>query len=51
MNISLLFLRKIKDQHFEEFHAKTMCDCGKEYEKRFIENHKVFIKNKNNLNH
>jgi hypothetical protein len=38
--ISIRF-RKLKDQHFEEFHAKQMCECGLEFEKSLIENHKV----------
>ncbi len=40
-------LRKVKDEHFEEYHAKEKCDCGLDFEKSLIEKHKVIsIKNK-----
>lgn len=32
--------QKLKDQHFEEIHTKQMCECGLEFEKSLIENHK-----------
>ena len=34
-------LRKVKDEHFEEYHAKEKCDCGLDFEKSLIEKHKV----------
>jgi hypothetical protein len=31
----------MRDEHFEEFHAKIKCECGELIEKRHLETHKV----------
>ena len=33
--------RNIKEEHFEEFHAKVACECGEMIEKMFLADHKV----------
>lgn len=35
--------RNIKEEHFEEFHAKVPCECGEMIEKMFLVNHKVSL--------
>ena len=38
-----LMNRNIKEEHFEEFHAKVPCECGEMIEKMFLVNHKVSL--------
>ena len=35
--------RNIKEEHFEEFHAKIQCECGESIEKMNLVHHKVKI--------
>jgi hypothetical protein len=38
-----LLKRNLKQDHFEEFHAKVKCECGEMIEKMNLETHKVKI--------